>query len=280
MYKQVKALSALTAQQIQNELMRQNLPPETRAQIRDEALALKKHRKQTRLREYKHAALWHRLVAPLKYELANAKVGVRLKDSITEPERHLAFTEYIAVMEKLLGGIEKIRRAADQTPSAFAKAQNFPNGGVHWSDWVSFKTQTRIHTLFDAIPYRARAKRFVPFVRRMTPDLYRSEQFRLWFRTLNEYDLLMSNLDMARDPEKRERLLTQQKRMLFALDRIGFDPKHPCLPFTWHGIYDEAGWVKVDENEDPDLMERLYQKYHDIYADLLAQAREERGLLE
>lgn len=279
MKKQVESLSKLKPNQIQNELMRQNLPPALRAQLREEALALKEHRRQTRLREQKHAALWHRLVAPLKYELANAKVGARLKDSITEPERHLAFSEYIAVMDKLLGGMEKIKMAGNsQTPTAFAKAQNYPNGGVHWSDWVSQKTQTRIHTLFDAIPYRARAKRFVPFVRRMTPDLYRAEQFRLWFRTLNEYDLLMSNLDMARDPEKRERLLAQQKRMLFALDRIDFDSKHPCLPFTWHGVYTEDEWVRVDENEDPALMERLYQTYHDTYADLLAQAREEKGL--
>lgn len=279
MHKQVETLSKLNPRQIQNELRKQNLPAATQAQLREEALALKEHRRQTRLREQKHAALWRRLVAPLKYELANAKVGMRLKDSISEPERHLAFSEYILVMEKLFGGMEKIRRAADQTPSQFAKQMNYPNGGVHWSDWVSMKTQTRIHGLFDSIPYRPRAKRFTPFVRRMTPDLYRSEQSLLWLRTLNEYDLLMSDLDMARDADKRERLIAQQKRMLFALDRIAFDPKHPCLPFTWHGTHTEDEWNRVDDNDDPEQMERLYQAYHDTYADLLAQAREERGLM-
>jgi hypothetical protein len=277
MPKQLKSLSRLKPKQIQTELTKQQWPLPMRTQLYEQALALKKHRKQTRLREAKHHALWHRVMAPLKYELSNAKVGLRLKNSITEPQRVNAFAAYIEVMEKLIGGMERIKRDnPDQTPTDFAKSQNYPRNGVHWTDWLSEKTKTRIHMAFDAIPYKPRVKRFTPFTRRMTPALYASEHARLWLRTLNEYDLLLSNLNITQEQPKRDALEKTRKRMLFAFDRLQYSTKYPCLPFTWHGLYTEDEWVQLDNIEDPVLLEHLEQTYHDALPTLLEKAREER----
>lgn len=278
MYKQLASLSKLPRNQLHNELARQHLPPSMRDELMTRALELKRERKAKKLRDNKHAALWHRLIAPLKYELNNAKVGARLKSRDTDPERYAAFQAYVDVMEKLLGGIEGVRLAVrgDQTPGDFAKTKGYPNAGVHWSDWLSEKTKARVILLFEAIPYRAKAKRFVPFARRMPPSLYDAEQARLWLRTLNEYDLLLSELAVETDPERLDKLDARRKRMLFALDKIAYDDKHPCLPFTWHGTHTPDEWAQVDAMQDPLVLDRLNETYHEALADLLAQARPDR----
>lgn len=277
MEKSVKTLSKLHPNDIHNELMRRQLPAFAREQIMKEAMALKKQRKAETLRKHKHRALWTRLLAPLKYEMNNAGVGLRLKSSITDPERYRAFDEYLIVMNKLFSGLEDLMLSENhkRTPVEIAKELGYPYAGVHWSDWISEKTKNRIRMLFDSIPYRAKAKRFEPFIRRMPPAMYKAEHSTLWLRTLNEYDLLLSNIEHEQDPDKRIALDKKQTRMLFALDKLAYSDKNPCLPFTWHGAYTQEEWQAIDDDPDADTLERLYQQYHDEFADLLAQARED-----
>ena len=161
-------LLGMTRNQIHNALMKEGLPPELRVAKMEHIMTLKRERRRHRLAQKVHDKMWAQLLKPLKYDLSNARVGLRLKSASDAPERYEAFDAYVTLMDKLLAGMQKMQMdlALSATPSAVAKTKNFPNNGEHWSDWVSDKTKQRIHTLFDAVPYTPRAKRFEPFKRR------------------------------------------------------------------------------------------------------------------
>lgn len=235
------------------------------------------HRKASRrvkLTSLYHGEVWHRLIAPLKYELSNAKVGLRLKPFEVAPERHKAFSEYITLLEKLLAGLQKMqidegRKATvsmlvreqtlskrdrleqveyAQTPSELAAERGLPNKGAHWTDWINQRTKERIRLLFDAIPETPKAKRPNPFSYRIPPDLFKRDIEALQKRTLNELDIAVQELavvkatiEKQRDVATKEQLVELDKwentveRIKFAIRRT-MHMKNEPVPPTWHAF--------------------------------------------
>jgi hypothetical protein len=228
-------LLKLTPNQLHNTLIKRGLPIDLRIATTNHIEALKKERRRKKIKQTTHENLWARLFKPLKYELNNARVGLRLKKTEAAPERYAAFDAYIQVMEKLLAGMEKFQMDGQYTPASIAKARGFPNNGEHWTDWVSDKTKMRIQEMFFSIPHIARAKRFEPFNRRLPPELYRVEYRRLLIRSLKEYDLLLSELLVVRDTDRQDELKEQRFKMEYALSNLRLLKAGSALPTTWHG---------------------------------------------
>jgi hypothetical protein len=246
-------LLKLTPNQLHNTLVKRGLPLDLRIATTNHIEALKKERRRKKIKHTTRENLWARLLKPLKYELSNARVGLRLKKTEDAPERYKAFDEYIKVMEKLVAGMEKAQMDAEFLPSAIAKAKGFPNNGEHWTDWVSDKTKLRIQELFFSIPHTARAKRFEPFTRRLTPELYRVEYRRLLIRSLKEYDVLLSEMEICKDDAFRlDELKEQRFKMEYALSNLRLLKAGSALPTTWHGATAgfEAWRRDVDEADE------------------------------
>lgn len=253
----VKKLAAMNWNTAHNHLMSLNLPSDLRVSLADQAQKLRDitalHNKRTKLTQYQHDELWYRIIAPLKYDLSNAKVGLKLKSFDAAPERHTAFSEYVALLEKLLAGLQKLqideaRKIGDEhekprTPSEIATERGLPNKGKHWTHWVNDKTKRRIESLFDAIP--TQAKRPKPFAYRMPPDLFLRDREALQRRTLNEIDLVRQEILLLRSmgdditPEQTFRLRELEDELADmgnAMIYLCYVARNEPLPSTWQGL--------------------------------------------
>jgi hypothetical protein len=271
-------LMGMTENEALNFIAASNLPMSIRPNLLKMAAKYRAlHRKagrRVKLTTVYHGEVWHRLIAPLKYELSNAKVGLSLKSFDVAPERHKAFSEYIALLEKLLAGLQKMQidegrkatvsmlvreqtlekhdRLAQieyaKTPSELATERGLPNKGAHWIDWINQRTKERIRLLFDAIPETPKAKRPNPFSYRIPPDMFRRDIEALQKRTLNELDIAVQELDVVkaaiaeqRDVATKEQLEALDKcentveRIKFALRRT-MNMKNEPVPPTWHAF--------------------------------------------
>ena len=284
MDKALKNLIHLPRNEIHNALMQLNIDPELRAETFEQLCEAKRTHRAVNAKATAHALMWRRLLKPLAYELSNAKVGRDLKPETKEPERHAAFTAYIEVLEKLHRGMTRLMMQGEHTPTQVAKQQRYPSGGVHWSDWLSYKTKERVSALFDAVPYRKRAKRFEPFQRRMPYKMYWHEQPRVWLATLNSYGFLLSEMQITADPGRMDKLEATQWRMWHALDELEIKEGSMFVPPRWQNAFPDEVWTTIDAKRNtPDatgLLDMYIKTYHEPYPQLLAEAQEAVRVLD
>lgn len=117
-----------------------------------------------------HKKLWSALMAPLKRELANARVGLQYKPTTPTPERDEAFAAYVACMEKLLANLLRQQQKQStekepKTPAQLAAEKRYPNYGSHWVDWIPLHIKNPIAHAFAQIPALPKSKRKMPFQR-------------------------------------------------------------------------------------------------------------------
>lgn len=261
-------LADMTWNEAHNHLMSMKLPTDLRHNLEYKAAQLRTKRnaarRRAKLTHAYHSEMWYRLLAPLKYELSNARVGLKLKDIEAAPERYTAFKEYVTLLEKLLAGLKKMQMdeackasaasfeayadgtASEDdyalTPAELAKKRDLPNKGAHWTDWISDKTRARIETLFDAIP--TKAKRPKPFERRVPPQQHARDVEALQRRTLRDIGMLDQELNMLKKVEyctkpqldRLVELTEKRKRMVFVLFYITTGHDREPMPLTWHGL--------------------------------------------
>lgn len=253
----VKKLAGMHWNTAHNHLMSMNLPADLRVSLAEQAQKLRDinalHNKRTKLTQYQHDELWYKLIAPLKYDLSNAKVGLKLKPFDSAPERHTAFSEYVTLLEKLLAGLQKLQidearkigdpKESPRTPAEIATERGLPSKGKHWTHWVNDKTKRRIESLFDAIP--TQAKRPKPFAYRIPPDMFVRDRQALQRRTLNEIDLVRQEMlllrslgeDMTPDQTFRLRELEDELTdMGNAMIYLCYVARNEPLPNTWRGL--------------------------------------------
>ena len=260
----IRRLASMSVNAAHNHLMTLDLPHELRiglnAKANEYRRTVNSANRRAKLTQLHHDELWYHLIAPIKYELSNAKVGLRLKSFDAAPERHTAFSEYVALLEKLLAGLRKLQidegvkiraetfearhTSADdfpKTPAEIAADRGLPNKGAHWTDWISDKTKRRIESLFDAIP--TRAKRPKPFAYRVPPDLFKRDIATFHKRTLKDLDAVEQELAMAKQVKEPNldliksiaALEDKQKRIIAALTHSMRMENEP-VPATWHGL--------------------------------------------
>lgn len=255
-----------------NHLMTLDLPLELRASLAVRASDLRMHDakegKSAKLMHIHRAEMWHRLLAPLKYELSNAKVGLRLKPFDVAPERHTAFSEYVLLLEKLLAGLQSLRALPDngeRRPVDIAQERELPNKGVHWTDWVSDKTRRRIDGLFHAIPFVLKGKRFEPFRRRVPPDMFKRDVAVLQGRTFKELDILRQEIKLLRKIDcmthdqraQLDKMELQEDNIMAAIGFLLQTRNNEPVPPTWHGVAVDANTQPIDEESEAALRQQL-----------------------
>ena len=201
--------------------------------MRDIILSQKETLRRHRIHEAQQNILWGDLIKPLQAERRSVRASLKYKADDDSDMRVLAFKAYAIVLAELFNRITRLKNRGDFTPSTYAKEKNLPNHGLHWTDFVPVHIKVRVNTVFDAMPYTAKARRKIPFERVVQDDIHAKRKQRLINRTGKE--LLHANQDHAISPtQDTHDKVVRLKRALAAIERL--DPNEP-VPTTWHGLH-------------------------------------------
>lgn len=221
----------LSANQLHMKLTKRKLHPAEINKIKDTVAQMKENIRVDKITRANRRTEWTKVLAPLRYELNSAKVG-RNYNGDTCPQRIEAFDAYIAVMEKVNAMLARPAKLLEKTPIQIATAKNLPNNGEHWTDWVPHRIKTPIHDAFMAIPHKPKAKRKIPFLRTVTPNLHAKAKARLLSKTNKEIQTLETRILMQPTEERVDQL----KRMKQALKIIENIEDNEFIPASWRGI--------------------------------------------
>ena len=227
----------LTPNELHKRLLKRRLHPNEVSHIKDEVAQIKESLRVNKITRTHRKAEWANVLDPLRYELNNAKVGRRY--DLQDTARVEAFDAYIAVMEKVLAKLEHPRDILEQTPMQMAKEHNasgkgapIRNDGEHWTDWVPNKIKERIATAFMDLPHRAKAKRKIPFERKMLPDQHDKAKARLLKATHKE----IATLERRQMVAPTDEIETKISRMKEAIKTINAMTDNEAVPATWNTL--------------------------------------------
>ena len=223
----------LSANELHNRLTERNLHPAEIERIKGEVLELKETLRVSKITRTQRKAEWDKVLQPLRYEINNAKVGMRYGGEKVSPERVLAFSEYIRIMEKLIAMLDAPSKALDHTPIQIARDKGLPNDGEHWTDWIPSRVKDKIALLFDAVPVVPRGKRKTPFQRTMLPDQHEKAKARLLTKTRKEMETLERKHSVAPRDDLQGRI-TQMRRALKIIEALD---KNEAVPATWTKLH-------------------------------------------
>lgn len=219
----------LTPNALHNRLVERNLHPAEIERIKAEVADLKETLRVSKITRTQRKAEWDKVLQPLRYEINNAKVGMRYGGEKSPQERTLAFSEYIRVMEKLISMLDAPYKALDHTPIQIARDKGLPNDGEHWTDWIPARVKDKVTALFADIPVAPKGKRKTPFQRTMLPHQHETAKVRLLTKTRKE----MENLErqaQINPTQARTDKLRQIKRAIRIIEALD---KNEAVPATW-----------------------------------------------
>lgn len=244
--------------EVERKLNNRRMAPEDRAKllamIQDKRASIKSENgKRTQLRK-----LWGELMAPAKRELHVCSLIVKEVQrqrnsgyrSDGEEKLH-ALREYCKLIEALLGKATEWERLAQITPGQQAKKttrafpNGVPNGGIHWTDWISLSRKTPIRALFDAIPKHRGVKCKTPFERKiprirvyangLKSTLFEEQRLRLLERTIKELEGARAYEAVHPTEAGGERVFKMRQAIAWLQSCEEGQP----IPPTWHGIFKE-----------------------------------------
>jgi len=219
----------LSANDLHNRLTERKLHESEINRIKNEVADLKETLRVSRITRTQRKAEWGKVLQPLRYEINNAKVGMRYGGENSPQERAIAFSEYIRIMEKLVAMLDAPAKALDSTPIQIARDKGLPNDGEHWTDWIPARVKDKVSLLFDAVPVVPRGKRKIPFQRTMLPHQFNKSKTRLLTKTRKEMETLERQATI-KPTDARTAKLTQMRRALKIIDTLD---KNEAVPATW-----------------------------------------------
>jgi hypothetical protein len=222
----------LSANEIHNRLTERKLHPAEIERIKAEVADLKESLRVTRITRTQRKAEWDKVLQPLRYEINNARVGMRYGGE-KSPQRIAAFSEYIRIMEKLIAMLDAPSKALDHTPIQIARDKGLPNDGEHWTDWIPARVKDKITLLFDAVPVVPRGKRKIPFQRTMLPHQHETAKVRLLTKTRKEMETLERQATI-KPTDARTAKLAQMRRAIKIIETLD---KNEAVPATWTKLH-------------------------------------------
>jgi hypothetical protein len=224
----------LSTNEIHNRLTERKLHPAEIERIKAEVADLKESMRVSRITRTQRKAEWDKVLQPLRYEINNARVGMRYGgEKSPQDERKLAFSEYIRIMEKLVAMLDAPSKALDHTPIQIARDKGLPNDGEHWTDWIPARVKDKVSLLFDVVPITPRGKRKTPFQRTMLPHQHETAKVRLLTKTKRELETLMRQADINPTVARLDKI-TKMKRAIKIIDTLD---KNEAVPATWTKLH-------------------------------------------
>jgi hypothetical protein len=227
----------LSANDLHNRLTERKLHPAEIERIKAEVAELKETLRVSRITRTQRKAEWDKVLQPLRYEINNARVGMRYGGELVPQERTIAFSEYIRIMEKLVAMLDAPYKALDSTPIQIARDKGLPNDGEHWTDWIPARVKDKITLLFNEVPVVPRGKRKIPFQRTMLPHQHETAKVRLLTKTRKEMETLERQANIQ-PTDARTAKLTQMRRAIKIIEALD---KNEAVPATWTKLSMEGG---------------------------------------
>ena len=229
----------LSANDLHNRLTERKLHPAEIERIKAEVANLKETLRVSRITRTQREAEWLKVLQPLRYEINNARVGMRYGGEISPQggtaeggattQRKLAFSEYIRIMEKLVAMLDAPSKALDHTPIQIARDKGLPNDGEHWTDWIPARVKDKIIALFADVPVVPRGKRKIPFQRTMLPDQFNKAKTRLLTKTRKEMESIERQAGIQPTQARIDKL-AQMRRAIKIIEALD---KNEAVPATW-----------------------------------------------
>ena len=217
--------------------------------------------REQRARQKYVAKQWRDILDPARREFRTMKAmlntarsrqrsGAEDNEDISQA-KIAALTAYMDVIGSFLSTVEtwldkdpELSPAKRLQKKLKAFPNGVPNGGSHWVDWIPESMKQPVVQLFDAVPYRAKAKRKVPFQRRI-PKIFRMEKgerfslfdefrYRLRIKTETALKQVESKLRFAKNDED---LLHRKAKIDEALILIDNAKEGVMLPTVWQGFF-------------------------------------------
>jgi hypothetical protein len=223
----------LSANALHNRLTERKMHPAEIERIKNEVATLKETLRVGKIARTQRKAEWDKVLAPLRYEINNAKVGMRYGGEQVPQERTLAFSEYIRIMEKLLAMLDAPYKALDHTPIQIARDKGLPNDGEHWTDWIPARVKDKVSALFAEIPVVPKGKRKTPFQRTMLPDQHEKAKQRLLTKTQKEMETLERQTNIHPTDQRLDKL-KQMKRAIKIIEALD---KNEAVPAVWTKLH-------------------------------------------
>lgn len=248
----------LSDNDISKRLAAKRMPEATKARLLETILENKAAHISKEASDKRKKYLWRQLLTPAKYELKMSNLMLTKTQQQVEngyyanPDegeaRVLAMSAYCKCIEYWVIGQAYEWQRQGMTPAGAAKEKTkrfpagMPNNGSHWVDWVPSTVREQVTALFDAIPRRAKAKRKVPFERKM-PHLSRIdhgevlsvfEEQRIMLREKTERALEKVAQLAKVDPDTYSDDL---ERVKTALRYINDAKEGEILPKSWKGYF-------------------------------------------
>ena len=219
----------LTPNALHNRLTERKIHPAEIERIKQEVADLKETLRVSRITRTQRKAEWDKVLQPLRYEINNAKVGMKYGGENSPQERTLAFGEYIRIMEKLIAMLDAPYKALDHTPIQIARDKGLPNDGEHWTDWIPARVKDKVTALFADVPVTPRGKRKTPFQRTMLPHQHETAKVRLLTKTRKE----METLERQTAINPTDARIAKLRRIKQAIKTIEALDKNEAVPATW-----------------------------------------------
>jgi len=229
------ALARLDSKALHNRLMETMPTVAMREGMKTAVLEYNKQLKAEKLSKHHHKTLWRVILRDLKYEHNNTIVGAKYHSRNPKPERDLAFTEYLKVMDKLRNLIEYNYAMTGITPTKLAKEKQVPNNGEHWTDWVPEHVKEKITTKFDGIPHMPKTKRKLPFQRAARPIRNGTAKTKREV-LIGTVHLELEHLVRAKAVADTEAVRYKQHQLRRVLDWLDNATDSTAMPRTWHGV--------------------------------------------
>lgn len=232
-YPKLMAMKKRELQNHLNALLKKGEPRLVVNTMRDIVLRQKEELRRKRIHLTTSGRLWDEVIKPLQAERRALRGCLTYKADDEADPRVKAYRAYQVVLDELIRRLKALKQEGAFTPSTYAQAKNYPNHGLHWTDFVPIKIKLRITALFDDIPPKPKAKRKHPFERLVNEDIHARRKHKLIERTTKE--LLRASQDNALNPsdEAQARIATI-RRALIRIEQL--NPTEP-VPTTWHGLY-------------------------------------------
>lgn len=214
---------------IKNLLIKRGIPASVRKDIIDKARELK-----AEARSIRSSALIRRqsvgeLLTPLRYE---ARLVRRMMQYEGSPERAVALTGYLQVLDKLEERLNGYWATDEQSLSDYIREKSVPNNGTHWTDFVPTHIKQRVNSLFSQIPPKAKARVKIPFERKVPMSAHYAAKDRLKRRTIKELNKVLA-VHNAMPTSRTEDIVTDMRHALALLDKLN---EHEPVPTTWKGL--------------------------------------------
>jgi hypothetical protein len=226
-YRFVKYMK-MNTNELDRMLTQQGVPPLRVQEIVETVTDQKKTQRKAKAHKQQMDLQWGEFMAPLVHEHKTIRSIQRYKGS---PERTDALEAYALVLHKLKERLYLLMRDKNKTP-----LQLYPER-THWSDYVPAAIRDEVQLLFDAIPYKAKAKVKIPFARTIPAILHNKRRERLLRSTRKALDRAQSEYAITPSDENAHEV-SRIKEALRIIRDMGMNEP---VPATWHGFFKVEG---------------------------------------